>query len=540
VFVDLNELPDGRLIEADVAVVGAGAAGIALARELAGGGRRVVLAESGALDPDGETQSLYEGDVIGMAYEPLVAARQRSFGGTTGMWTGWCKPLDAVDMAPRPWLGLKGWPVTREALQPFYERAQVLVEAGPYRYDRGLWDDIDAPLYDPDPERLGYTFWQKSPPTRFGHRYREDLERAGSATVLLDANLVEIVSDPEGGRVEHLELRSLRGRAARLRAGAYVLACGGIENARLLLASDRARPEGLGNRHGLVGRYFMEHPHWDVATIVADDPYALLDSYYRRNVGGRDHRIGWNLAEAHQERLGALNCVAELTFDKDPSTGSYAAGAVWRQLRRGEFPDHLGDRAAAVLGDLGGVARSAWRKAVGGTFVNKPVGAIRLMVTLDPMPNPQSRVTLTDARDALGMRRAALDWRLTPEDERSIEALTRAVSIDLTRLGLGRVRVHPALTDPAGGWARAGHLRGYDIAPEAPEMAISWHHIGTTRMAADPREGVVDADCRVHGVSNLYVAGSSVFPTAGNANPTLTIVALALRLADHLEATRAA
>ena len=156
-------------------------------------------------------------------------------------------------------------------------------------------------------------------------------------------------------------------------------------------------------------------------------------------------------------------------------------------------------------------------------------------MVLDARPNPDSRVTLGPERDALGMPRLQLDWQLSADDERSMALLAQRVAGELTRLGHGRVRLHPALQDPTGGWARAGNLAGHGIASEAPEMEISWHHIGTTRMAASPRDGVVDGNCRVHGTANLYVAGSSVFPTAGNANPTLTIVALALRLGDHLK-----
>ena len=166
--------------------------------------------------------------------------------------------------------------------------------------------------------------------------------------------------------------------------------------------------------------------------------------------------------------------------------------------------------------------------------MNRPPSELRVQAVLDAKPNPDSRVILGTERDALGMPRLQLDWQLSADDERSMSLLAQRFAAELTRLGYARVRLHPALQDPAGGWARAGNLAGHDVAPGAPEMEISWHHIGTTRMAASPSDGVVDSNCRVHGTANLYVAGSSVFPTAGNANPTLTIVALALRLGDHL------
>jgi choline dehydrogenase-like flavoprotein len=212
-----------------------------------------------------------------------------------------------------------------------------------------------------------------------------------------------------------------------------------------------------------------------------------------------------------------------------------AAGKLWRDLSQGRMPSELGERVVTVLGDIGGLTESAFRKLVQRRRVNRPPELLRLHAYLDPKPNPDSRVTLINDRDALGMPRIQLDWRLTAEDERSMALLVRRVADELTRLGHGRVRLHQALEVPDGGWARAGNLIGYDVAPDAPPMHVSWHHMGTTRMASDPRAGVVDANCRVHGTANLFVAGSSVFPTTGIANPTLTICAMALRLADHLK-----
>lgn len=533
-FLDLNALDEGHELRADIVVVGAGAAGITLALALAGSGLEVLLVESGGFDLDADTQALYEGEVVGMAYEPLVAARGRYFGGTTNLWSGWCKPLDGIDFRPRPWLGLSGWPIGRDELQPYYERAQPIVEAGSYRYDRRLWGEIGAPLHAFDPGLLALTFWQKSPPTRFGQRYRDELARAGNVKALLGANLVEMALAEGGQRLEAITLASLAGRRARATARAYVLACGGIENARLLLAACPARPGGLGNDGGFVGRCFMDHPQFDVGRIHAADPYAFVDSYYRRVVAGRPHRIGWALGEAAQARLGVANCVAELAVTPDKGSAAHVLSGLWGELRRGHIPPHLGEKALAVLRDIGGLVESAWRKEVLHTRVNKPIAEICLLVTLDPAPNPESRVTLGRERDALGLPEVELRWQLTAADERGMAALARSVAAELARLGLARVQLHPALADAEGGWARAGNLVGHGIAPEAPEMHISWHHMGTTRMAASPRQGVVDADCRVHGLANLYVAGSSVFPTTGNANPTLTIVALALRLADRL------
>ncbi len=231
-----------------------------------------------------------------------------------------------------------------------------------------------------------------------------------------------------------------------------------------------------------------------------------------------------------------VNCHVSLDPLLDKQGYTYAARRLWRGLHNGEIPDDAVSHALSVLGNLGSIARAAWRKKIGRTYVNKPINGILLDVTLDPRPVPESRITLGEDTDALGMRKPHLDWRLHPEDSQSLTRTAVAVAAEITRLGLGRVQLHPALADPAAAWVESGHLVGHDGAPESPTTFISWHHMGTTRMAADPGQGVVDAHCRVHGVGNLFIAGSSVFPTTGSANPTLTIVALALRLADHLRA----
>jgi choline dehydrogenase-like flavoprotein len=233
--------------------------------------------------------------------------------------------------------------------------------------------------------------------------------------------------------------------------------------------------------------------------------------------------------------------VAEILLEPAREGAAQRASELLGEVARGTIPDELDRRVLEVLADLGGVARGAWRKYVLGREVNKPPRALTLHVTIDPAPEPESRVTLGEERDALGVRRAVLDWRLTPADGRGAGILARAIAAELGRLELGRVRLHQVLEDEEdGAWIRRPNLIGHGENLDAPPMHISWHHMGTTRMAADPGRGVVDADCRVHGVADLYVAGSSVFPSTGNANPTLTIVALAIRLADHLKGRLAA
>jgi choline dehydrogenase-like flavoprotein len=493
----------------------------------------VVLLDAVALHPHPDTQALYEGLVVGLPYDALETVRMRYFGGTTNMWTGWCRPLDPVDLRERPWLPRSGWPFGLEALEPYYRRAHPVLDLGEYRYDESWWAESGDALPPLDRTQVIPTFWRETPRFNMGQAYRAELQAAANITVLLHANVTGIHADPSASVVTHLTLATMEGKTATVRAHAFVLACGGIENARLLLASNDVEPHGLGNRHDLVGRFFMEHPYCRVGEIATGDPYALLDILGRRRQAGRRQRAGLTVSEAWQEKLGCANNAALISLDDDPDAPAAVAARLGRRLARLEWPDDLAGQAWRVLRNLDDLAVSVWRREVQGKTIATIPKRLALTVALDPVPTPDSRVTLADERDALGMQRTQLDWRLAELDRGSMLGTAQTVAAELARLGLGRVRLHRWLAEPGAAWplpttVPAGEDGG-------PVWHWSWHHMGTTRMADDPRRGVVDVACRVHGIRNLYVAGSSVFPTSGFANPTLTIVALALRLADHLK-----
>src|SRR5690606_13224807 len=296
--------------------------------------------ESGGLEPDADTQDLYQGDVIGRPYYPLDVTRLRHFGGSTNHWVGWCTPLDASDFEPKPWLPHSGWPFPRSELEPHYERAQRVCELGPYVYDDRLWDRFEVEAPDLNPRRLAFCFLQQSPPTRFGEVYRAELAQADDVTVLLHANVTDIRTNDAAAIVEHAVIRTLDGKAGRITARGFVVACGGIENARLLLAANRdIAPAGLGNRNGLVGRSFMEHLELVSAIVASEDPYGLIRTFGRRTRDGVLYRSGFRLGEDLRAREGLLNGSAELAYVPDPEAGASAAAALWRDLRRGRVSD---------------------------------------------------------------------------------------------------------------------------------------------------------------------------------------------------------
>ena len=519
-FVDFRSLEDGALIECDLCIIGAGAAGITIARELAGLRTQVCLVEAGGLEAEPDVQDIYAGANVGHRYADLDATRLRFFGGTTNHWEGFCAPLAPIDFEVRSWVPYSGWPITRENLDPFYRRAQEICQLGRYAYGAEVWEDLGRKPHDFDPDAVELCFWQQSPPTRFGEVYRTELERARNVKVLLHGNVTNIQPDPGVATIRHVEVRTLDGKRGRVTAKIYVLACGGIENARLLLVSDDVAPGGLGNSHDLVGRFFMDHPHTEPAVVALDDADALFGVYGQHQLKGVPFDPSFCASPVLQEREQVLNSHAFLFRRMEQPAGVQAARRLWYEVRQGRVPEDLTEQVWTLVRDLDDVAVFGYSRIVTGERPAPSVETPYLSLRSEQAPNPTSRVTLGHKRDALGLRRIELDWRLTEVDWRTVEVMAKALGAEITRLDLARVRLADWLLDGTAAWPRGMH--------GGP------HHLGTTRMAADPKAGVVDANSRVHGIDNLYVAGSSVFPTGGCANPTLTIVALALRLADRL------
>jgi choline dehydrogenase-like flavoprotein len=511
-FIDARTLPEGAAVEADIAIIGAGAAGITIAREFAYGTARIALFESGGLDYEEATQRLNAGASVGQAYAPLGMDRLRYFGGTTNHWSGGCRPFDASD--------LEGWPFGPAALVDYYRRAQPICQVGPFDAAPQYWGSGAAmPLSLPDGSPLQTGVIQYSPPTRFGTVYRAVLEKAANVAVHLHANLVDIETDDEAGAVTGLALACLGGNRFRAHARHYVLAAGGIENARLLLNANKGQqPAGLGNENDLVGRYFMDHADVpDTTTIVFADPHPPVGFYDVRTVRGQNVAGYLTIAASVREKAGlpalCFGILPGAPTDSDLATESVRQ--IFASLRAGRMPDHLGFAVARVVrgieGRIGDLEQ--W-------LLHRSPAYYSTYYTCGSPPDRDSRVTLDTEIDPLGLRRARLDWRLPGDFPETVRRAHAILAQGLGAAGLGRVRLNGPQTgdDP---------LRG---------LQNAHHEMGTTRMHPDPRQGVVDADCRVHGLANLYVAGSSVYPTYGPDNPTFTIVALALRLADHLKA----
>ena len=541
-LIDIRTLPEDTIIESEICIVGAGAAGITLAREFIDQPHQVCLLESGGLDFDEVTQSLYEGENIGTSYFPLWETRARYFGGSTNLWGGWSRPLDDVDFEDRPWMLYSGWPITKAELLPYYQRAQKACQLGPFEYDLAYWKDVLENFQLSRPplgEEVETYIWQIIPQDylRFGQAYRREIEQARNISAYLHANVVEIEANETAGAVTRLRVADLEGKQYWVQAKVFILASGGIENPRLLLASNKVQSNGLGNQYDLVGRFFMEHPYIKSGEIMLLNPPALY-TQARIQVGEMNLGTGLGLSKAIQERQQILNsCLRLLPLIPDWMKAFNRLRYRFQKKKKFEkkheaFPsvkhfEELDDGSdTSVIEDLGKVTVNFHQivaKAYAKLFdksssSKKKSNLFSAYFISEQAPNPDSRITLSTERDKLGLNRVKLDWRLSDIDKQTILHSQKMFEREFARCGLGQLQIK--LTDNESFWKT---------------VAGSYHHMGTTRMSTNPRQGVVNEDCQVYGISNLYIAGSSVFPTSGLANPTLTIIALAIRLADRIK-----
>jgi choline dehydrogenase-like flavoprotein len=508
-FIDLNETEIGQALSYDLCVIGAGAAGITLAREFESQNASVALLESGGFDLHQPIQNLNGGKITGVQYYPLTSTRLRFFGGTTNHWGGQSIPLDEFDFTERSWVADSGWPIEYQELSQHLHAAEEIcgVPSGSYRWEhwRNLGVKSKFPLDRQVFEDAVFRF--SRPNRRFGVDFRAEIDQSKNITCILNATALQLITDSTGQTVTEVEVGSLDGGRRTIRARQFVVACGGIENCRLLLLSNQTQKAGLGNANDQVGRYFMEHPNFDSGAIrFVDAKRADLLANPSQRVARLPLRLDFKLRPKIQQRDQLLNHSA--------------------------FVMPVGTTDSHGLKEEDSFFTRAWRKVFGPSDdesegegdANILEQEYRLRARLEHAPHAESRVLLDSEQDAFGQPRAQLHLKFGDLEGRTIEHLQKALALELGKTGIGRMQVsfRPQSTD----W----------------QTKVGWqfHHCGGTRMHDSTNKGVVDSDCRVHGTDNLYIAGSSVFPTCGHANPTLNLVALTLRLAEKLKSELAA
>jgi len=538
-IIDARSLPPDENLETHVCIIGAGPAGLTIAREFANQNFQVTLLESGGFEFDPEMQTLSEGTAIGDPYSVISNTRLRQFGGTSHTWEGQsgykqygfrCLPLDAIDFEQRDWLPYSGWPFPKSELDPFYERAHQVCQIGSYTYKVEDWEDRRAKQLPFKSDRIGTSMSQYGLRYPFTEEYPQQIQQTPNIKTIIYATVVEIVTDESNQTVTRLRIAT-KDKQFWLKAKIFILATGGFENARLLLTSNKQQTSGLGNQHDVVGRYFMDRPILSCSLIPYNhkllEQTALYDIYRTKGVPVMA-RV--RLSEDLMRREHILNNGAQL-FPRTQERQRQATLAL-RSLISGirdrqSSSDITKNLITALRGTDYLVAAAFWaaiRKIPSfrrGDWSYLPYEKLRfsnfeIFYQIEQAPDPNNRVTLGAERDFLGQHKVEVHWRLNPIDIDNVHRVQEIWAEEFHKAGLGKLEFAHKRED----WKF--------------ENLAMHHHLGTTRMHNDPKQGVVDANCKVHGLSNLFIAGSSVFPTAGYSNPTLTIIALSLRLADHI------
>lgn len=559
-LIDARELPAGTTLDCDICIVGAGAAGLAMASELVGSGLQVVVLEAGGAKQEAASQAFYAGESLSPAHPDPSMYRQRRLGGSTTIWGGRCVPFDPIDFEPRAHVPLSGWPFGRETLDPYYTRAMALLDAGAHDFSARTAFASGAMIEGFDDPIVGTDLIERySLPTDLWQKLKPMLVAAPDVRIVSNAACLGFATGENGSAVDHAPFATPEGLRSKVTARHYVIAGGGLETVRLLARSGPVSAglgsAGLGNHSDFLGRTYMCHVELALGELQLAPAQRGVSWGFEKTIDGVYARRRFTIAPARQRELGILNAMIRLhhanvvdpvhrdgilstmflakrfvipEFRRKLSMVEHAAVGTLRQDAR-FWARHVGNvargapRLAGFLADWV-VRRHVHSRRIPYVALPSPAGIYSLDVNVEQAPDRASRVTLGDAVDRFGIPQLKIDWRINDLDVASAVSTMREMKAALARSGCGTIAFDEDRVEEE---ARAA-------------VPVGGHHIGTARMAVDPKAGVVDSDLRVHGVANLFVAGAAVFPTSSHANPTLTLVALAMRLADHLAIDRKA
>jgi choline dehydrogenase-like flavoprotein len=517
---DLGQLEADKSLHCDVCIVGGGAVGLAMAAHMAHSKRDVVLLEGGGTFLETESQNLQAGSSIGQPFQNINVGRYRVLGGTTTFWGGQVIPLGPHAMQARPWLATRGWPIEFQALKPYYDLAyRSLGLAKAEHDDLRIWKRLGVSAELDEALSMHMTRWV--PQRNFARLFRNEVEECSTLRVVVHANVNGVALDESRRRISRVEARNLDGKKIEVFARNVVLACGSIEIARLLLHP--AADGGIVPWHDnpWVGRGFLDHVHGTIGDVEVLDYHRFHQLFDNVYLDGFKYQPVVRLAPSLQAAERTTEIVGQFLYESEFSQHLENIKMFLRSLTDGGVPADAGRLPAHLLSVARISAPLVWRYISQRRSYKPRNCKVRLSVSTEQVPNPRSQIRLSNEKDAIGMRRPIVDWQLDGREIHSMAVFARAMNALLQERGLARVHIHPDLE-------RGSH----DFLQHAYDGI---HQMGAARMGHDATDGVVDSHLKVFGTDNLYVAGQAVFPVSGCANPTLTGIALGLRLCDDLK-----
>jgi len=544
--IDTRQLPDNQTISADVCIIGAGPAGLACANEFVGKGVRVALLESGGTREEKRAQQLSEGSISGCIDESPELTHLRQLGGTANHWIIKMSdkqygfryvPLNEIDFEKRAYVPNSGWPIRRSDLDAYYARAHQVARIGPYDYEPGRWETERFKRLSLDDNQVLTDVYTFGPTQVFTRELPKKFAQSAEIDTYLHATVTELLTDRDAAVVSRARVQTFEGKTIYFEAQQFVIASGGFGTPRLLLASRSQSEQGIGNAHDVVGRYYMDHSLVPSGDFYPHDPKSIntLGLYDMRLVDGCSVLAGLKLSKTLIQKEGLLGFSATLfpmpTIEE--VAGLLGLKNMAMAIKSRQMPDSLAKDLKNIFHAKKYITRMLYQKWVNDAPVmpgfgqggwsklndnHKKFQRLELLAFVEQSPLRDNRVSLTNEKDALGCPKIKVHFQWYEHDIESILRSQEIIAAALDDTGLGRFE--RAITEDGGPVIGAQGLH---------------HLMGTTRMSDDPKMGVVDRDCKVHGMANLYIASSSVFVTSGYSNPTLTILALSIRLADEIQ-----
>lgn len=511
-FIDLNQhhsIDIGRE-SFDFTIIGAGAAGILLSIKLSQRGKKVLVIESGHFEEDEDRQSLNTIEQTGKLLGTAIWGRKRAVGGTTIAWGGQSMPFAPVDFSKRAWVANSGWPLQYEDLEPYYPAANQFMNIDALDYE----DDIlrllhlERPAFDKGKAWYHFAKWAPEPNFRKLH----GSELAEKVTVVYNAVLTKINLDGRK-RVDTITVSNFRDNSVDIPVQTLIIAAGGIETNRILLGNNHQIPSGIGSDHGWLGKCFMEHPCIDVGIIKTDQPYKLQSFFNTHIAKKRRYSIRLSTPEKFQREFSLLNGSASIMFDySNEAFDPYLEVKNFLKTKQLSGFKGLLSNAAAY--------RLSAKALLTDKFFYKHGARARFVMMLEQEPLTDSFIALGEQKDRFGMNLAKINWKISKMTWNTVLSFSAVLRDEFRRLSFGELTPHPHVTPDNEDWESC--------------LTDVNHHMGGTRMSDTPENGVVNKNLQVWGHENLFVCSSSVYPTGSHSNPTLTLLALALRLVDFL------
>jgi len=494
---DLNEIKDDPFKDKvfDICIIGGGAAGITLAMYLKKN-FNILLLEGGGLDFSDESQEIYKGKNIGHDYFELDTSRARWLGGTTNWWGGWSAPLNSCDFKKRDFVQYSGWPIEKTDLDPYDKETRSILDLPkePQSIHYKGWTDV---LEKKDKYLNAFKFRWSYPSTNFRDKYKSQLENQSNINCFVNANLTDMTLLDDLSSIKNIEIKNYRNKVFNAKAKRYILATGGIENARLLLNFNKQCKNGIGNDNDLVGRFFSDHPHFTTGHFILDDDITKIFASKKPERTSEFRISFYKPSEKFQEEQKVLNFGLRIV----PDLELYSSTDTFKEKLRDA------------------ICSTDWSRNMlkGNCHYDG-----RFKLVAEQTPNPESRITVGSEVDKLGLKRPVLSWQLLEKDKSTFKKVTMHCAKLFAERNLGRVKMEE--------WVLSDDTKF----PGFPQEVGGNHHMGTTRMGASASEGIVDKNQKVFGINNFYIAGSSVFTTTGHVNPTFTLIQMSLRLAEYI------